>query len=204
MSSSTQPAVEATDTLGGRLRNKRIERGLSGRELARRIGISASLVSQIETGRIQPSVRTLCAIVNELGASFDDVFASGRTVGTTRQTGTEANSRLVLRADARHRLELSSGVGWQRLTARNEPGIEFLFKVYPPGAESSPPGAPMRCTGRQFGVVIAGELSLTLGSDEYVLGPGDSVAFDSATPHRLYNAGRETTEAVWVVLGAET
>jgi transcriptional regulator with XRE-family HTH domain len=204
MSSFTQPAVEATDTLGGRLRSKRTERGLSGRELARRIGISASLVSQIETGRIQPSVRTLCLIVNELGASFDDVFASGRVVATSRQTDVGADGRLAQRVDARHRLELSSGVGWQRLTARNEPGIEFLLKVYPPGAESSPPDAPMRCTGRQFGFVIVGELSLTIGSDEYVLGPGDSASFDSAAPHRLYNAGRETTEAVWVVLGAET
>jgi transcriptional regulator with XRE-family HTH domain len=201
--SSAQPAVGPAETLGGRLRSKRTERGLSVRELARRIGISASMVSQIETGRIQPSVRTLCSIVNELGASFDDVFASGRTPAA-RPPSSGPTGGLAQRAYDRHRLELSSGVGWQRLTARNEPGIEFLLNVYPPGAESSPADAPMRCTGRQLGFVIAGELSLTLGADEYVLGPGDSVSFDSATPHRLYNAGRETTEAVWVVLGAET
>jgi len=52
--------------------------------------------------------------------------------------------------------------------------------------------------------MIVGELSLTVGSEEYVLGPGDSVSFDSATPHRLYNAGLETTEAIWIVLAAET
>jgi transcriptional regulator with XRE-family HTH domain len=202
--SSAEPAVAATDTLGGRLRSKRTERGLSVRELARRIGISASIVSQIETGRIQPSVRTLCLIVNELGASYDDVFASGRTAAPSRHPVRGNAGGLAQRAYDRRWLRLSSGVGWERLTPKNEPGIEFLLNVYPPGAESSPRGAPMRCTGRQLGLVIAGELSVTLGDDEYVLGPGDSVSFDSATPHRLYNAGNETTEAVWVVLAAET
>ena len=55
--------------LGERLREKRTERGLGLRELARRLDVSPSLVSQIETGKIQPSVRTLYAMVSELGVS---------------------------------------------------------------------------------------------------------------------------------------
>jgi ribosome-binding protein aMBF1 (putative translation factor) len=60
--------------LGDRLREERSERGLSLRELARRLDVSASLVSQIETGKIQPSVRTLYAMVSELGVSLDELF----------------------------------------------------------------------------------------------------------------------------------
>ena len=71
-SAEREPGV----ALGERLRQRRLERRISLRELARRLGISASLVSQIETGRLQPSVRTLYAIVSELGVSLDEVFAS--------------------------------------------------------------------------------------------------------------------------------
>src|SRR3989441_12481209 len=64
--------------LGERLRRERDRLGLSLRELARRLEVSPSLVSQIETGKIQPSVRTLYAMVSELGVSLDDVFAAGQ------------------------------------------------------------------------------------------------------------------------------
>ena len=68
--------------IGARLRQERAERGLSLRELARRLDVSPSLVSQIETGKIQPSVRTLYAMVSELGVSLDDVFhADGEPAG---------------------------------------------------------------------------------------------------------------------------
>src|SRR4029077_19725557 len=60
--------------VGAQLREKRFEMGMSLRELARRLDVSPSLVSQIETGKIQPSVRTLYAMVSELGISLDDVF----------------------------------------------------------------------------------------------------------------------------------
>src|SRR4029078_2359163 len=58
------------DTLGTRLRVELERRGLSLRELARRLEVSPSLVSQIETGKTQPSVRTLYAIVTELGGAL--------------------------------------------------------------------------------------------------------------------------------------
>src|ERR1700730_8651817 len=64
----------AAPLVGAQLREKRFEIGMSLRELARRLDVSPSLVSQIETGKIQPSVRTLYAIVSELGLSLDEIF----------------------------------------------------------------------------------------------------------------------------------
>ena len=86
--------------LGKRLREERTERGISLRELARRLEVSPSLVSQIETGKIQPSVRTLYAMVSELGVSLDDVFGSadpGRRQGEVRPG---AGDRPALRSAA--------------------------------------------------------------------------------------------------------
>ena len=73
--SVAEQAPSGEDTLGTRLRVERERRGLSLRELARRLEVSPSLVSQIETGKTQPSVRTLYAIVTELGVSLDELFA---------------------------------------------------------------------------------------------------------------------------------
>jgi transcriptional regulator with XRE-family HTH domain len=185
---------------------------LSLRELARRLDVSASLVSQIETGKINPSVRTLYAIVSELGVSLDDVFGSSAedANGTPSEpnvspaaVGLADDASVVQRADARRAIELETGVRWERLTARNEPGIEFLYLVYPPGGESAPADALVRHSGSEFGVVLKGRLGLTLGFNDYSLGPGDSVFFDSTTPHRLHTQGTGDVEAIWVVLGRQ-
>jgi transcriptional regulator with XRE-family HTH domain/mannose-6-phosphate isomerase-like protein (cupin superfamily) len=72
----TNDAVEHR-VLGSRLRAERQRRSLSLRELARRINVSASLVSQIETGRVRPSVSTLMALVTELELSLDNLFSPG-------------------------------------------------------------------------------------------------------------------------------
>lgn len=196
--------------IGDRLRRERAERGLSLRELARRLDVSPSLVSQIETGKIQPSVRTLYAMVSELGVSLDEVFHPKSDVRIERRHGAAAGALMpaesaghVQRSDSRQVVDLESGVRWERLTARNEPGVEFLLTVYPPGSESGPADALVRHTGREFGTVLTGTLGLTLGFDEYTLEAGDSIFFDSTVPHRLHNDGDEVVEAVWVVLGRQ-
>jgi transcriptional regulator with XRE-family HTH domain len=189
-------------TLGDRLRRQRVAQGLSLRELARRLAVSPSLVSQIETGKTQPSVRTLYAIVNELGGSFDDVFGVDADGGAARPKPAEpVDAGRVQRLDDRRVIDLETGVRWERLTPRDEPGVEFLLAVYPPGSESSPSNALVRHNGREFGLILKGELRLTVGFEDHVLGPGDSIVFESTTPHRLRNDGDEPVEAVWVVLG---
>src|SRR5476649_2332334 len=67
-------AEPSAPLVGAQLREQRFASGMSLRELARRLDVSPSLVSQIETGKIQPSVRTLYAIVSELGLSLDEIF----------------------------------------------------------------------------------------------------------------------------------
>src|SRR6187455_1417077 len=61
--------------LGQRIRDERVRRGISVRGLARDVGVSASMISQIETAKSQPSVSTLYAITSALGISIEDVFA---------------------------------------------------------------------------------------------------------------------------------
>ena len=203
-------------SLGARLREEREHRGLSLRELARRLEVSPSLVSQIETGKTQPSVRTLYAIVSELGVSLDDIFnpsngdLGGRSVLVERRrsarvpgempTSAESVGR-VQRAADRRLIDLGSGVRWERLTTWNDRDVDFLYAIYEAGGSSSPDGSLMRHNGREFGIVLAGSLGVTVGFEEYVLEAGDSIAFDSNIPHRLHNDGDEVVTAIWMVLG---
>jgi transcriptional regulator with XRE-family HTH domain len=196
------------DGVGQRLRSERERHGLSLRELARRLEISPSALSQIETGRSRPSVGTLYAIVSELEMSLDELFGSQRTAGAADRGADglagseEAGATLVQPHDTRKGIELESGVRWERLTPTAEPDADFLYVVYEVGGASSREGTHMRHMGREYGLVLSGRLRVTIGfDDEHELGPGDSIAFESSRPHRLENAGSEPVEAIWFVVG---
>jgi transcriptional regulator with XRE-family HTH domain len=188
--------------MGDRLREARQGRGLSLRALAERLGVSPSLISQVETGRARPSVSTLYAIANELGISLDELlFIDARP----QPAGASLESLLprdpVQRADARSAIRLASGVVWERLTTASIPNVDFLHVTYEVGGASSPADAFQRHAGQEWGYILSGRLGVTIGFEDVVLGPGDAIAFDSTTPHRLYNAGQEPVHGIWFVLG---
>jgi transcriptional regulator with XRE-family HTH domain len=200
--------------IGQRLRDERLARGYSLRRLAERLDVSPSLISQIETGRARPSVNTLYAIANELHVSldellFNDADRAGRSSGDVRAapaSSTDARTSgpiagPVQRADDRAVIRLASGVVWERLTTESVPGIDFLYVTYEVGGASSPEHEFQRHGGHEWGFVVSGTLGVTIGFDEHVLGPGDSISIDSTVPHRLYNRGTEPVHGIWFVLG---
>jgi len=202
------------DDLGREIRAHREQSGISLREFARRLGISPSAVSQIETGKARPSVSTLYAIITELGMSLDELFnSSGADAPKTpapsksrpaARSGTvslsDEKSR-VQRAGSRVSIDLESGVRWERLTVQPDHDVDFLHVVYDVGGSSSQGGLFIRHSGREYGIVLSGTLEVTVGFDTFLLGPGDSVCFDSTVPHVLRNVGDEPARGVWCVIG---
>jgi transcriptional regulator with XRE-family HTH domain len=210
----------ATPPIGSRLRQARLERGMTVRGLARAIEVSASLISQIETGRSSPSVSTLYAMTAALGVSIEEVFGDGaraaeRSAGVAPPApkpapvvevaaGPAAGTRQrrvgpVVVAAQREQLRLDSGVTWELLGQLPDTHVDFLRVTYAPGGSSSAAGEQMRHPGTEWGHVLSGKLTLTLGSDTYVLGPGDSVSFDSSMPHGYANHGVEPAVGIWLV-----
>jgi transcriptional regulator with XRE-family HTH domain len=181
------------------LRVRREELRLSVRELARRVGVSASLVSQIERGKINPSVSTLYALVSELGLSMHDVF--GAPEDGSGGVRSRDSSGPVTHSGGRALLLLASGVAWERLTAEPAEGVDFLKVIYAPGSASCPDDALIRHMGSEFGFVTSGRLGVQLGFDSYELEPGDAISFDSTLPHRLFAIGAEPAEAIWFAVG---
>lgn len=228
----------AVDIVGSRVREERLRQKIGVRELARRVGVSASLISQVELGKASPSVGTLYAIVNELGLSLDELFfqhTGGRRgrgrdenaaepVSAAQRGGAQGADSAV--ADPGHEpgqhwtpeplarnvdpvvrrgtgkvIQLATGVRWERLAPPTPQDVDFLEVAYQPGSESCPPDSLMRHSGHEYGHIIRGRMGVTVGFDTYELGPGDSVAFDSTMPHRLFTIGEEPVEAIWVVVG---
>ena len=187
--------------IGARLRAQRERVGISLREVARRIGVSPSLVSQIERDMVNPSVSTLYALVTELGLTMSDVFVDGRPRSAAAPTAETAGP--LTSPDARRVINLASGVHWERLTAASDPLVEFLYVVYEPGSESCSEDSLMRHGGKEYGYVISGRLGVTIGFDEYELGPGSSISFDSSSPHRLCAIGNNPVRAIWTVVGRQ-
>lgn len=193
--------------VGERLREERTRRGVSVRALARELGVSASLISQIETGKSQPSVSTLYAITTALQISVEDVFGPSRATddGAAQAQlgalGPERGQRVgpVVRPGQRQVLQLDSGVTWERLGQLQHPHVDFLLITYASGGTSSSNGGLMRHGGCEYGHLISGSLILTLGFEDHVLAAGDSVSFESRTPHRYRNDGPEPAVGVWFV-----
>ena len=202
--------------MGDHLRAARRRRHLTLRDLAGRLGLSPSLISQVETGRARPSVSTLYAIANELDVSldellFNDVGRGGRSAEAALTVvaaepplavpQAQAGGYPVQRADDRKVIRLASGVVWERLTTDSVPGIDFLYVTYEVGGASSPEHEFQRHGGHEWGFVLSGRLGVTIGFEEHELGPGDSISIDSTMPHRLYNRGTVPVHGIWFVLG---
>lgn len=202
-----KPGAEAStinlEALGSRLRAERERLDVSLRELARRIDVSPSLISQIERGLAMPSVSTLWLLATELGLTLDELFSSSERspsaqVGNSKE-GPAAESP-VQRPHNRKRIRLAGGVLWERLTAQLGDEVEFLRVVYEVGAESCPPDSLFRHGGREYAYILSGKLGLQIGFESYELDAGDSVTFSAQMPHRLWAIGNEPAEAIWVVI----
>ena len=209
-------AASELPSLGERIREERVSRGVSLRALAGQVGVSASMISQIETGKSQPSVSTLYAITSALGVSIQEVFdvalrdageppravGDGPPATLIEALGSSRGLRIgpVVRPADRAALTLDTGVIWERLGELPPHSVDFLLVTYPPGGTSSSNGGQMRHSGAEFGYLLSGELVLTLGFEEIKLGPGDSFSFESTTPHSYRNEGTVPAVGVWFVL----
>lgn len=210
---SSEPVDGAApvDLIGPNVRAAREAQGMSLRELARRIGVSPSFISQLERNKANASVGTLYALVDVLGLSIDQLMADqGTATDHPASPGRAAAPAIASRglrveqplqpSGSRARIQFP-GVVWERLTQAADPQVDFLHVTYAPGSASCPEEDMMRHGGHEYGFVLSGSLTVQVGFESYPMTTGDAITFDSMTPHRLSNDGTEDCVAIWVVVG---
>lgn len=185
--------------LGQRIREARLAQGLSLRATAADASVSPSLLSQVETGKVQPSVSTLYAIVTRLGLSVDEILGNQPAAGG-RQRPRSGNP--VQHPDAGPVIVMENGVTWQGLAIMDaKDNVDAVLATYEPGAASSIDGAHTRHEGVEYGYILEGQLTLKIDFETYLLGQGDSFCFDSRRPHFYLNATDGVAKGIWYVVG---
>jgi transcriptional regulator with XRE-family HTH domain len=190
-------APRDSETIGSRLQSLRKEHRYSIRGLAQMAGVSASLISDIEKGKVEPSISTLKRLASAMGTTITYFFsepsqANGRVI--------RATDRVVLRdlspiAESRAAI-VAGGVRFELASPKEAEAIEAIYGRYEVGATLG--DEPLVHEGEEWGMVLAGRLKVTVGSEVYFLEPGDTIWFPSTIPHRMENVADIPTEYIWI------
>jgi len=199
--------------LGGRIRELRLARNYRILDLAKMTGLTSSMISQVERGGISPSIDTLKKIANALEVSVGYFFEEEKNPDLTSanlktQTPEVNASYDQLRPDLnivenspvvheQHRKVLSpgKGVNFYLLNPNMDGPIEFIYNVYEPGCGTGK--GLYSHPGSECGLILEGELVVTILDKEYRLQKGDSITFDSSKPHSKRNEGKVPCICVW-------
>lgn len=174
--------------IGKRLQAIRKERGLSQRELASRAGLTNGTISLIEKDKTSPSVASLKSLLDAIPISIAEFFADIEETNEAKlfylpeeftevapQTGPTAVSLRQLGNASTHTLQL-------------------LNETYPPKSDTGP--ELLSHIGEEAGIVIEGQIEITVGEKVKILGPGEGYLFDSRQPHRFRNVGTQTCKII--------
>ncbi|MDP9147966.1 MAG: cupin domain-containing protein [Acidobacteriota bacterium] len=175
--------ADTTRARGLRFRRLRTTRGLSLAQVARATRVSVGFLSALERGQMRSSIATLRRIARFYRTNILSLFDAA-----------EDNPRLVRRAQ-RKILETTPGVRMELLAWGHTAMEPHLFRVQPGGGS----GESYEHEGEEFLHVLRGTFEIWLrGGEHYLLKPGDSLYFDSSTPHRWKNPGRTETWLLWI------
>ena len=170
--------------IGGRLKAIRSQLSLSQRQLARQSGVANATISQVEAGKVNPTVGMLKKILDGVPMSLGDFFADDL----------QTKDRLFFRAD--ELVEIAEGgVSYRQvgthLAARS---IQLLHECYQPGAGTGKHSITHE--GEECGIILSGRLRVTVGDEVATLTAGDAYYFKSSQPHTFENRGSEACKLI--------
>jgi DNA-binding transcriptional MerR regulator/quercetin dioxygenase-like cupin family protein len=175
--------AESTVSPGARFRRLRQRRGLSLAQVAKSTGVSVGFLSALERGQMSASVATLRRIARYYRTNILSFFEPAKE-----------NSRVV-KPTERKILETTKGVRMELLAWGNTAMEPHLFRIKPGGNS----GESYTHEGEEFLHVLRGRFEIWLNQDErYLLEPGDSLYFQSSTPHRWKNPGKTESWLLWI------
>jgi transcriptional regulator with XRE-family HTH domain len=173
--------------IGSKIRELREKKSLTAKRLSEMVGCTASLISQVERGKADPSISTLKRIAHALGVNIVDFFSFRSKVDDVITRPHQRVKMQLPRWDARIQ-SLVRAIGQKKMQA--------FYTVIKPGGGSH---GHYSHDGEEFGIVLKGEMELVLGDKVYVVGENDSFYFSSKIPHDWNNRKDTDVVIVWVI-----
>ncbi len=182
--------------VGGRLKEVRLAAKLSQRQLAERAGVAHGLISMLEANKSSPSVASLRKILGGVPMTMADFFEPERPVGDKVVFRADELLDLTSRLGRVHGSEASASgrMAFRQVGDARTHNLQILHERYEPGADTGE--TMLEHLSHEGGVVVAGELELTVGGQVRVLRAGDAYLFDSRVPHRFRNVCAAPCEVV--------
>ena len=177
--------------IGQKIRELRKNRGITLKEFSQKVGVTASLISQVERGVAVPSISSLKKISDALGISISFFFEDKGKPALANDFSP------VVKKNERKSLHPSPGVTYHLLSKNLQGKSEFLLTFYDAGASTG--DRPYTHRGEECALVLKGELEIEIGSSVYKLRKDDSISFSCEIPHRVTNVGKGPAVSIWCV-----
>lgn len=173
--------------LGKKIQNYRLHQKLTIKELAEKIGMTSSMLSQIERDLVNPSIATLRAISKALDVPLFMFFKE------------ENSEELVVRADSRKSIGLpeSDDVRYELLTPNTKGNIEFCMMNIPSKSFTEEIGQSHQ--GEEVAFILKGKVTIVVGNREYILNEGDSIRIPALTEHRWINSSSKEVKVIFAI-----
>lgn len=176
------------DLVGTKLNDARVHKGMSIHDLAKISEVSSGMISQIERGLANPSINTIAKLASALDLQLGLFF----------EEKPQTVEELIVRKDQRRRIRIQDpDFIYELLVPDLNHSLEFVWVESSPG--SSTEESPFSHVGEECGLVLQGTLEVHLGDETHILHPGDSIIFDSKTPHWYRNPGPDRVLSVWAI-----
>lgn len=185
---------EGVFDVGARLRAIRVAAGLSQRQVAQRAGVPHAQISVVEQNKSSPSVATLRKILGGLGISMADFFEEDRATPEGCFFRFDELIDLTSKLSATTSAEPRGKLAFRQVGDARRHNLQILHEVYEPEADTGE--TLLQHFSSEGGIVVEGELEVTVGEEVRVLRPGDSYLFDSRVPHRFRNLSDRRTVVI--------
>ncbi|MCP4176179.1 MAG: helix-turn-helix domain-containing protein [bacterium] len=176
--------------IGKYLREIRKNQKLTMKEVALKVGVTESLISQIETDKVSPGIDTLLTIAEVLNINLDYLFSK---LKRNKEASVILKNERKCIIDGNVRYELISKLD----KFNTENSIEAYYLEVQPGEikQSKKDGH----IGKELGIIISGKAEMLISGKSFILQTGDSISFDSDETHILKNIGKSILKAYWII-----
>jgi transcriptional regulator with XRE-family HTH domain len=180
-------------SLGGRIKTLRMERGLQQRQLAEKADLTPSLVSQIESGRLTPSLNTLRRLADGLGVTIASLF-DGQPPGSVVITRKKEYPVVSFDGSSEQWAVLGAGLFQGKIRA-------VVSTLGPKARGVSTDKVVIKPGQLKLFYVLDGSVALHYNGEQHRLEAGDSALLDGGLPHCWENLATRKARALWVILG---